>query len=132
LDFSYTSFFLCVRPVHAFDVLGHPVRCRILELLAEHEQSSGTVAEAVRAEFGGRERGRRPLRRPRVGRVVPVPRQVLEGAPTIVEGTAEALDRGRFTVDAWTAVAAAAGASDEEIEPARQVAFAQYAPGVEA
>jgi len=38
--------------VHAFDVLGDPVRRRILELLAGGEQSSGAVTEVVRAEFG--------------------------------------------------------------------------------
>jgi DNA-binding transcriptional ArsR family regulator len=38
--------------VHAFDVLGDPVRRRILELLADGEQSAGAVSEAVRAEFG--------------------------------------------------------------------------------
>jgi DNA-binding transcriptional ArsR family regulator len=39
-------------PVHAFDVLGDPVRRRILELLAEGEQPSGAVTEVIRAEFG--------------------------------------------------------------------------------
>jgi len=39
-------------PVHAFDVLGDPVRRRILELLAEGELSSGAITEMVRAEFG--------------------------------------------------------------------------------
>ena len=38
--------------MHAFDVLGDPVRRRILELLASGEQSSGAVTEAIRAEFG--------------------------------------------------------------------------------
>ena len=38
--------------VHAFDVLGDPVRRRILELLADGEQPSGRLAEAIRAEFG--------------------------------------------------------------------------------
>jgi len=38
--------------VHAFDVLGDPVRRRILELLADGERSSGAVTEAIRAEFG--------------------------------------------------------------------------------
>jgi DNA-binding transcriptional ArsR family regulator len=38
--------------VHAFDVLGDPVRRRILELLADGEQSSGAVTEVIRAEFG--------------------------------------------------------------------------------
>jgi DNA-binding transcriptional ArsR family regulator len=38
--------------VHAFDVLGDPVRRRILELLADGEQASGTVTAVIRAEFG--------------------------------------------------------------------------------
>jgi DNA-binding transcriptional ArsR family regulator len=38
--------------VHAFDVLGDPVRRRILELLAGGEQPSGAVTEVIRAEFG--------------------------------------------------------------------------------
>ena len=38
--------------VHAFDVLGDPVRRRILELLAGGERSSGAVTEVVRREFG--------------------------------------------------------------------------------
>ena len=38
--------------MHGFDVLGDPVRRRILELLADGEQTSGAITEAVRAEFG--------------------------------------------------------------------------------
>ena len=38
--------------MHAFDVLGDPVRRRILELLATGETSAGEVAAAVGAEFG--------------------------------------------------------------------------------
>ncbi|MFF5296046.1 ArsR/SmtB family transcription factor [Paractinoplanes globisporus] len=38
--------------MHAFDVLGDPVRRRILELLAAGERSSGEVTEVIRAEFG--------------------------------------------------------------------------------
>ncbi|MFB7981605.1 ArsR/SmtB family transcription factor [Streptomyces vinaceus] len=38
--------------VHAFDVLGDPVRRRILELLATGEQPSGAVSEVIREEFG--------------------------------------------------------------------------------
>ncbi|HEY8526290.1 MAG TPA: metalloregulator ArsR/SmtB family transcription factor [Acidimicrobiales bacterium] len=38
--------------MHAFDVLGDPVRRRVLELLAEGERSAGAIAEVVRAEFG--------------------------------------------------------------------------------
>jgi len=38
--------------VHAFDVLGDPVRRRILELLADGERSSGAITEVIRGEFG--------------------------------------------------------------------------------
>ena len=38
--------------MHAFDVLGDPVRRRILELLAGGEASAGDVAATVREEFG--------------------------------------------------------------------------------
>ena len=38
--------------MHAFDVLGDPVRRRILELLARGEQSSGEIVAVVRDEFG--------------------------------------------------------------------------------
>ena len=38
--------------MHAFDVLGDPVRRRILELLAAGEQSAGAIAATVQAEFG--------------------------------------------------------------------------------
>jgi DNA-binding transcriptional ArsR family regulator len=38
--------------MHAFDVLGDPVRRRILELLADGEQSSGAIVEVVGREFG--------------------------------------------------------------------------------
>ncbi|WP_141584798.1 helix-turn-helix transcriptional regulator [Actinomadura sp. WMMA1423] len=38
--------------MHAFDVLGDPVRRRILELLAGGERSSGEVTAVIREEFG--------------------------------------------------------------------------------
>jgi DNA-binding transcriptional ArsR family regulator len=38
--------------VHAFDVLGDPVRRRILELLADGEQAAGAITAVVRREFG--------------------------------------------------------------------------------
>lgn len=38
--------------MHALDVLGDPVRRRILELLAEGERPAGAVAEVVGGEFG--------------------------------------------------------------------------------
>jgi len=38
--------------VHALDILGDPVRRRILELLAEGERSAGEIGENVQGEFG--------------------------------------------------------------------------------
>jgi len=38
--------------VHAFDVLGDPVRRRILELLADGELSSGEVTTVIQNEYG--------------------------------------------------------------------------------
>lgn len=37
--------------MHAFDVLGDPVRRRILEVLAEGEQASGEIVEVIQREF---------------------------------------------------------------------------------
>ncbi len=37
--------------MHAFDVLGDPVRRRILELLREKERASGEIAEIIQREF---------------------------------------------------------------------------------
>jgi DNA-binding transcriptional ArsR family regulator len=38
--------------VHAFDVLGDPVRRRILELLADGEHASGAITAVVQEEYG--------------------------------------------------------------------------------
>lgn len=38
--------------MHALDVLGDPVRRRILELLAEGERPAGAIAELIGGEFG--------------------------------------------------------------------------------
>lgn len=38
--------------MHAFDVLGDPVRRRILELIADGEQTSGEITTVIRDEFG--------------------------------------------------------------------------------
>ncbi|UJW36735.1 metalloregulator ArsR/SmtB family transcription factor [Saccharothrix sp. AJ9571] len=38
--------------MHAFDILGDPVRRRILELLADGERTSGAITEVIGAEFG--------------------------------------------------------------------------------
>jgi DNA-binding transcriptional ArsR family regulator len=37
--------------VHAFDVLGDPVRRRILELLADGEMSAGAISATIQDEF---------------------------------------------------------------------------------
>ena len=38
--------------MHAFDILGDPVRRRILELLVDDELTSGAITTIVRDEFG--------------------------------------------------------------------------------
>ena len=38
--------------MEAFDVLGDPVRRRILELLADGERAAGSIGAVVQAEFG--------------------------------------------------------------------------------
>ncbi|HEY7021515.1 MAG TPA: metalloregulator ArsR/SmtB family transcription factor [Ktedonobacterales bacterium] len=38
--------------MHAFDILGDPVRRRILELLADGEQTAGALTTVIHAEFG--------------------------------------------------------------------------------
>jgi DNA-binding transcriptional ArsR family regulator len=38
--------------MHALDILGDPVRRRILELLADGEQSAGDVGGTIQREFG--------------------------------------------------------------------------------
>ena len=38
--------------MHAFEVLGDPVRRRIIELLADGENTSGAIVEIIRDEFG--------------------------------------------------------------------------------
>ncbi len=38
--------------MHAFDILGDPVRRRILELLARGERSAGSLTDVIRKQFG--------------------------------------------------------------------------------
>lgn len=38
--------------MHALDILGDPVRRRILELLADGEESAGDIASVISEEFG--------------------------------------------------------------------------------
>ena len=49
---TYISTHFYNEVVHAFDVLGDPVRRRILELLAEGELPSGAITSIVQVEFG--------------------------------------------------------------------------------
>ena len=38
--------------MHAFDILGDPVRRRVLELLADGEQAAGEIGAVIQGEFG--------------------------------------------------------------------------------
>ena len=49
---TYISKRASINIVHALDILGDPVRRRILELLAEGERSAGEIGEDVQREFG--------------------------------------------------------------------------------
>lgn len=40
------------RAMHALDVLGDPVRRRILELIVHGEEPAGSIAEVIAGEFG--------------------------------------------------------------------------------
>lgn len=81
--------------MHAFDVLGDPVRRRILELLAEDEHASGEVVEVISGEFG--------ISQPAVSQQLKVLRE--SGFATVrADGTRRvyALDtRPLAEVDAW-------------------------------
>jgi DNA-binding transcriptional ArsR family regulator len=48
---TYISKCFYIRLVHAFDVLGDPVRRRILELLADGELTAGAIGATIQAEF---------------------------------------------------------------------------------
>jgi len=48
---TYISTYFYFGGVHAFDVLGDPVRRRILELLAGGEMSAGAIGATVQGEF---------------------------------------------------------------------------------
>ena len=81
--------------MNAFDVLGDPVRRRILELLADGERSAGEVGATVREEFG--------ISQPGVSRHLRVLRE--SGFATVrADGTRRlyAVDAGPLReVDAW-------------------------------
>lgn len=83
--------------MHAFDVLGDPVRRRLLELLADGERSAGDLTDVVRAEFG--------LSQPGVSQHLRVLRESgfatvrSQGTRRIYSAEPQALDE----VDAWLA-----------------------------
>ena len=81
--------------MEAFDVLGDPVRRRILELLAERERPAGEVVEVIAAEFG--------LTQPAVSRQLRILRE--SGFAAVrAEGTRRlyALDAGGLhDVESW-------------------------------
>jgi len=81
--------------MHAFDVLGDPVRRRILELLAEGEHTSGQVVEVIHREFGITQAG--VSQHLRVLRESGFARVRAEGARRIYAVEAEPLR----DVDAW-------------------------------
>src|SRR3981189_568061 len=41
-----------MRGMHAFEILGDPVRRRIVELLADGEQAAGQIGAVIQDEFG--------------------------------------------------------------------------------
>ena len=49
---TYISDNAIIVGVHALDILGDPVRRRIVELLADGERSAGDIGEVVTREFG--------------------------------------------------------------------------------
>ena len=92
---TYISLACIFTAVHAFDVLGDPVRRRILELLADGELPSGAISAIVEAEFG--------ITQPAVSQHLKVLRD--SGFATVrPEGTRRlyAVDAASFReVDAW-------------------------------
>jgi DNA-binding transcriptional ArsR family regulator len=49
---TYISPHLYSRSMHAFDILGDPVRRRIVELLSTGERSAGEISAIVERQFG--------------------------------------------------------------------------------
>ena len=133
--------------MHAFDVLGDPVRRRILELLADGEQTAGAVTAVIRAEFGIsqpavsqhlrvlRESGFALVRADgarRLYAVAPAPlREVdvwLERFRGVWSQHLDALATEQW-VHAWAAVVKGSGtATAEQLAAATEVSLAQFAP----
>jgi DNA-binding transcriptional ArsR family regulator len=51
-DLTYISARETMVLVHALDIIGDPVRRRLLELLVDGEQSAGALATVIMSEFG--------------------------------------------------------------------------------
>ena len=86
--------------MHAFDVLGDPVRRRILELLAERKHASGEVVAVIAKEFGISQAGvsqhLKVLRTNGFARVEPIgTRRVYTLDPTPLKGVDDWLERFR-------------------------------------
>jgi DNA-binding transcriptional ArsR family regulator len=132
------------------DVLGDPVRRRILELLADGELSSGAVVERIREEFGIsqpgvsqhlrvlRENGLATVRAEGTRRLYAVDAEGLREVDVWVgrfrrfwEQRLDALgtEIARGSIDRWVAATDASGAATaEEIEGGRQAALARFVP----
>jgi len=98
-------------PGHAVDVLGDPVRRRILELLADGELPSGAVAEHIREELG--------ISRPGVSQHLRVLREGLRAEGTRRSAPSTPGGCARWTCG-WGAV--------EEIEGGKRAALAPSVP----
>ncbi|WP_433385097.1 ArsR/SmtB family transcription factor [Micromonospora sp. KLBMP9576] len=83
--------------MHAFDVLGDPVRRRILELLTDGEMTAGGLCDVIRREFG--------ISQPAVSQHLKVLRD--NGFATVRPAGARRLyavdPRGLREVDSWLA-----------------------------
>lgn len=49
---AYISCSVYASPMHAFEILGDPVRRRIVELLSDEELAAGAIGATIQAEFG--------------------------------------------------------------------------------
>lgn len=52
LALTYISEYAIIADMHALDILGDPVRRRILELLAQGELSAGGIGDVIQTQFG--------------------------------------------------------------------------------
>jgi DNA-binding transcriptional ArsR family regulator len=138
--------------MYAFDVLGDPVRRRILELLADGEQTAGALTAVIRAEFGIsqpavsqhlrvlRENGFLTVRLDGARRLYTVaPASLREVAVWLerfqgvwsqhLDALATEQEFARQSVHAWAAVVKDSGtATAEQLAAATEVSLGQFAP----